>query len=47
MLRKELKSRGKKLGFAAPPLAIRRIFRLNEIDFLLSDNGHSRSCSAP
>lgn len=39
MLRKELKSRGKKLGFVSPRPSIRRIFRLNELGFLLSGNG--------
>ena len=37
MLRKELKSRGKKLRFAGATPAIQRIFRLNEVGFLLSD----------
>jgi N-acetylglucosaminyldiphosphoundecaprenol N-acetyl-beta-D-mannosaminyltransferase len=35
MLRKELKSRGARLRFAAVPRAIKRIFRLNELGFLL------------
>jgi N-acetylglucosaminyldiphosphoundecaprenol N-acetyl-beta-D-mannosaminyltransferase len=35
-LRKELKSRGAKLKFAAVPPAIARIFHLNELDFLLT-----------
>jgi N-acetylglucosaminyldiphosphoundecaprenol N-acetyl-beta-D-mannosaminyltransferase len=35
-LRKELKSRGAKLRFAAVPPAIKRIFHLNELDFLLT-----------
>jgi N-acetylglucosaminyldiphosphoundecaprenol N-acetyl-beta-D-mannosaminyltransferase len=36
MLRKELRSRGKKLRFKAVPHAIERMFYLNELGFLLS-----------
>jgi N-acetylglucosaminyldiphosphoundecaprenol N-acetyl-beta-D-mannosaminyltransferase len=35
MLRKELRSRGAELRFAAVPRSIERIFRLNELGFLL------------
>ena len=37
MLRRELKSRGKTLDFAKVPPAIKRIFHLNELGFLLSE----------
>jgi hypothetical protein len=51
MLRKELKSRGKKLRFAGATPTIQRIFRLNEVGFLLSDeaagsnNPAAQACS--
>jgi N-acetylglucosaminyldiphosphoundecaprenol N-acetyl-beta-D-mannosaminyltransferase len=38
MLRKELTSRGSRLEFTGVPRAIERIFRLNELAFLLSNN---------
>lgn len=40
MLRQELKSRGAKLIFTGVPRAIKRIFRLNELEFLLSPTPH-------
>jgi N-acetylglucosaminyldiphosphoundecaprenol N-acetyl-beta-D-mannosaminyltransferase len=44
MLRKELKSRGAQLRFTAVPRAIKRIFHLNELGYLLSaDSSHPRS----
>jgi N-acetylglucosaminyldiphosphoundecaprenol N-acetyl-beta-D-mannosaminyltransferase len=36
MLRKELRNRGRRLKFIGVPSAIERIFRLNELEFLLS-----------
>jgi len=38
MLRKELRSRGAELTFTSVPGRIRRIFRLSELDFLLSES---------
>jgi N-acetylglucosaminyldiphosphoundecaprenol N-acetyl-beta-D-mannosaminyltransferase len=42
MLRQELKSRGAKLIFTGVPRAIKRIFRLNELGFLLSPTPHGQ-----